>query len=127
MAQAIATETFVMVSDEVGGPGYFPQYLWKLFIDQRYQGRGYGTATLDLIADYFRQAALLDGVKPDPRLADAIELIRAARQPDGRWLQAGPLPGRVWFDVDAPAGEPSKWLTLSAIRVLTWWNSHPAP
>jgi len=46
---------FVMVSDEVGGPGYFPQYLWKLFIDQRYQGRGYGTATLDLIADYFRR------------------------------------------------------------------------
>src|SRR6266545_77131 len=32
-----------------------PQYLWKLFIDQRYQGRGYGTATLDLIAEYFRR------------------------------------------------------------------------
>jgi diamine N-acetyltransferase len=46
---------FVMISDEVGGPGYFPQYLWKLFIDQRYQGRGFGTATLDLIADYFRR------------------------------------------------------------------------
>jgi diamine N-acetyltransferase len=46
---------FVMISDDVGGPGYFPQYLWKLFIDHRYQGRGYGTATLDLIADYFRQ------------------------------------------------------------------------
>jgi diamine N-acetyltransferase len=45
---------FVMISDDVGGPGYFPQYLWKLFIDERYQGRGYGTATLDLIADYFR-------------------------------------------------------------------------
>jgi diamine N-acetyltransferase len=46
---------FVMVSDEVGGRGYFPQYLWKLFVDQRYQGRGYGTATLDLIAEYFRR------------------------------------------------------------------------
>jgi diamine N-acetyltransferase len=46
---------FVMISDDVGGPGYFPQYLWKLFIDERYQGRGYGTATLDLIADYFRR------------------------------------------------------------------------
>jgi len=46
---------FVMVSDEVGGPGYFPQYLWKLFIDRRYQGRGYGTATLGLIAEYFRR------------------------------------------------------------------------
>jgi diamine N-acetyltransferase len=46
---------FVMISDDVGGPGYFPQYLWKLFIDERYQGRGYGTATLDLIVDYFRR------------------------------------------------------------------------
>jgi GNAT superfamily N-acetyltransferase len=46
---------FVMISDDVRGPGYFPQYLWKLFIDQRHQGLGYGTATLDLIADYFRR------------------------------------------------------------------------
>ena len=46
---------FVMISDDVGGPDYFPQYLWKLFIDQRYQRRGYGTATLDLIAEYFRR------------------------------------------------------------------------
>jgi diamine N-acetyltransferase len=46
---------FVMISDDVGGPGYFPQYLWKLFIDERHQGRGYGTATLDVIADYFRR------------------------------------------------------------------------
>jgi diamine N-acetyltransferase len=46
---------FAMISDDVGGPGYFPQYLWKLFIDRRYQGRGYGTATLDLVADYFRR------------------------------------------------------------------------
>ncbi len=46
---------FVMISDEVDGPDYFPQYLWKLFIDERYQGRGYGAATLDLIAEYFRR------------------------------------------------------------------------
>jgi ribosomal protein S18 acetylase RimI-like enzyme len=45
---------FVMISDEVGSPEYFPQYLWKLLIDERYQRRGYGTATLDLIVEYFR-------------------------------------------------------------------------
>ena len=45
---------FVMISDEVGGPGYIPHYLWKLFIDEHYQRRGYGTATLDLIVEYFR-------------------------------------------------------------------------
>ena len=45
---------FVMISDEVAGPGYIPHYLWKLLIDERYQGRGFGTATLDLIVEYFR-------------------------------------------------------------------------
>lgn len=74
-------------------------------------------------AEYFRQAALLDGTAPDPRMADAIELVRAARQPDGTWVQAGRLPGRVWFEVDVPAGEPSKWLTLFGTRVLAWWDS----
>lgn len=45
---------FVMISDEVGAPGYIPQYLWKLLIDERHQRKGYGTATLDLIVEYFR-------------------------------------------------------------------------
>jgi hypothetical protein len=74
-------------------------------------------------AEYFRQACVLDGTTPDPRMADAIELIRAARRSDGTWVQGGRHPGRVWFEVDAPAGEPSKWLTLYAVRVLAWWDS----
>ena len=45
---------FVMVSDEVGAPGYIAHYLWKLLIDERCQRRGYGTAALDLVAEYFR-------------------------------------------------------------------------
>ena len=45
---------FVMISDEVGGPDYIPHYLWKLLIDERYQRQGFGTATLDLIVEYFR-------------------------------------------------------------------------
>ncbi len=45
---------FVMISDEVGSPEYIPHYLWKLLIDARHQRRGYGTATLDLIVEYFR-------------------------------------------------------------------------
>ncbi|MFB9905755.1 squalene cyclase [Allokutzneria oryzae] len=74
--------------------------------------------------EYFRQATQVDGGTPDPRMADAIELIRAARQPDGTWLQARRHPGRVWFEVDAPAGAPSKWLTLFGTRVLAWWDAH---
>ncbi len=77
-------------------------------------------------AEYFREAALLDGVAPDPRMASAVEMVRAARRTDGTWLQARRHPGRVWFEVDVPAGEPSKWLTLSGARVLAWWDAqHP--
>ena len=47
---------FVMIADDVGSPDYFPQYLWKLLIDRDHQRRGYGTAALDLVADYFRRS-----------------------------------------------------------------------
>ena len=73
-------------------------------------------------AEHFRAAALYDGLPPDPRLADAIEVIRAARRPDGTWLQERRHPGRVWFEVDVPPGEPSKWLTFYGTRVLAWWD-----
>jgi hypothetical protein len=73
-------------------------------------------------ADYVRSASLLDGSPPDPRMTDAVEAIRAQRQPDGTWLQAGRHPGRVWFEIDVPAGEPSKWLTFLGTRVLRWWE-----
>jgi hypothetical protein len=72
--------------------------------------------------DYFRAASLHDGKPPDERMADAVEIVRAARQADGTWLQGAPLPGRVWFEVDAAAGRPSKWLTFHALRVLEWWD-----
>lgn len=72
--------------------------------------------------DHLRAAGLHDGTPPDPRLADAVGMLRAARRPDGTWLREPPHPGRVWFDVDAPAGEPSRWLTLLGARVLAWWD-----
>ncbi len=73
--------------------------------------------------DHFRDAALFEGSAPDPRLADAVEVVRAARRPDGTWLQTTPLAGRTWFDVDVAEGEPSRWLTLIGTRVLAWWDA----
>jgi hypothetical protein len=73
--------------------------------------------------EHFRAASLLTGRPPDPRLADAMEAIRVQRQPDGTWRSAGRQPGRVWFETDVPAGEPSRWLTLSGTRVLAWWDA----
>jgi hypothetical protein len=76
-------------------------------------------------ADYFRAASAHDGAAPDPRMAEAIEVIRGKRQPDGTWLQEQRYPGRVWFDIDAPPGEPSRWLTFIGMRVLAWWDGQP--
>jgi diamine N-acetyltransferase len=45
---------FVMIADEVGSPDYIPHFLWKLLIDERFQRQGFGTASLDLIVEYFR-------------------------------------------------------------------------
>lgn len=70
--------------------------------------------------DYFRSAASLTGVAPDPRLSDATQHVRSRRLDDGRWALDWSLPGRVWFDVDDGAGEPSRWVTLRAMRVLAW-------
>ena len=51
---------FVMIADEVDGPEYIAHYLWKLLIDERYQGRGYGRATLDLVVAIFRARGVTD-------------------------------------------------------------------
>ncbi|ARC56661.1 hypothetical protein AS850_06185 [Frondihabitans sp. 762G35] len=76
--------------------------------------------------EYFRRATIHDGGDPDPRLAEAVEAVRAARHPDGTWHQGLRDPGRVWFEVDVPPGEPSPWLTFSARRVLRWTDAAPA-
>ena len=73
--------------------------------------------------DHFLDAAAYDGVTPDPRLAEAIELIRSRRRPDGTWLQEARYPGRAWFEVDVAPGEPSKWVTFYALRALRRWDA----
>jgi hypothetical protein len=66
--------------------------------------------------DYFRSV----GGKPDPRLAEAIQLLRSKRQPDTRWLLENSRPGKVWFELEDGDGNPSRWNTLRALRVLDW-------
>jgi hypothetical protein len=57
----------------------------------------------------------------DPRLDDAIGVVRRARRPDGRWSHRSPYPGRMWFPLERPG--PSRWHTLRALRVLRWHSS----
>ena len=72
--------------------------------------------------DYFRAA----GSAPDPRMAEAVDVVRSKRQPDGRWLLDRIHPGRVHFDVEGEVGGPSRWNTLRALRVLAWWDGAAA-
>jgi hypothetical protein len=72
--------------------------------------------------DYFRSAASLTGDAPDPRLGEAIDHIQSRGREDGTWALDWSPPGRVWFDVDDGEDQPSRWLTLRALRVLKWWG-----
>jgi len=67
--------------------------------------------------DYFRRA----GREPDSRMAEAVDVVKTKQQPDGRWLLDKTYPGRVHFDFEE-VGEPSRWNTLRALRVLDWWE-----
>jgi hypothetical protein len=68
--------------------------------------------------DYLRRS----GAEPDSRMTGAIDTVRSKRQPDGRWSLDRVHPGRVHFAVDGAVGEPSRWNTLRALRVLAWWE-----
>jgi hypothetical protein len=68
--------------------------------------------------DYFRRS----GANPDPRMAEAVEIVQSKRQPDGRWLLDRIHPGQVYFDLEDGVGTPSRWNTLRALRVLEWWT-----
>jgi hypothetical protein len=68
--------------------------------------------------DYFRAA----GDPLDPRLDEAIELLRSKQQPDGRWLLENTHAGAVHFTLEEGDGHPSRWNTLRALRVLRWYE-----
>lgn len=74
--------------------------------------------------DYFRSAGIFDGTAPDERLDEAVAHVRSKRLQEGAWPLERTSGGPVWFAIDSNPGEPSKWLTLRAMRVLKWWDSH---
>ena len=68
--------------------------------------------------EYFRAADVRD-----PRLTEAIELVRSKQQDDGTWLLENTHPGDVHFAMEDGDGKPSRWNTLRADRVLRWWDA----
>jgi len=67
--------------------------------------------------DYFRSADA-----PDRRLGDPIDALESRRRPDGRWPLQQRHPGQTWFEMEE-IGDPSRWNTLRALRVLDWWQA----
>lgn len=55
-------------------------------------------------------------------MEEAVAIVRDRRSDDGTWTQDHRLDADVWFHVDAPVREHSKWVTLQARRVLDWWD-----
>ena len=57
----------------------------------------------------------------DERLNDAIEIVRAGRRADGRWVLQNRYRGKTYFEMER-VGAASRWNTLRALRVLKWWE-----
>jgi len=72
--------------------------------------------------DYFRSA----GDVRDPRMDEAIDVVRSRQQPDGTWLLENTHPGKVHFALEDGDGRPSRWTTLRARRVLSWYDQSAA-
>jgi len=58
------------------------------------------------------------GIVDDPRLNDAVGLFLSKQDDLGRWPLEYSYNGKMWVDVEKK-GQPSKWVTLRAVRVLT--------
>ena len=67
--------------------------------------------------EYLRAA----GEPPDERVAEAIEVVEGNRDPDGRWPLQDVHAGESHVEMEAGEGEPSRWNTLRAMRVLDWF------
>jgi hypothetical protein len=68
--------------------------------------------------EYLRVA----GVVPDERVAEAVKLVESKRDADGRWPLDIQHPGHMPINMDEGEGQPSRWNTLRALRVLSWYS-----
>jgi len=67
--------------------------------------------------DYFQSVR----APRDERLAEAVEIVRARADADGRWPLQHTYSGKTYFSLET-VGRPSRWNTLRALRVLQWWD-----
>ncbi|MDF1520132.1 MAG: hypothetical protein P1P73_06600 [Brevefilum sp.] len=61
------------------------------------------------------------GVPYDPRMNDAVNLLKSKQRKDGTWPVQAKHPGQVHFDMEN-TGTPSRFNTLRALRVLSVYD-----
>ncbi|MFH1640075.1 MAG: nitrogen fixation protein NifH [Chloroflexota bacterium] len=71
------------------------------------------------VTDLLQNVAALTGLGygKDPRLANALKMIREKQDAQGRWLMEYDYTGKMWLNFGAKK-QPNKWVTLRALRVL---------
>ena len=70
------------------------------------------------VLDYLRDA----GVAPDERMAEAIGILESKRDAEGRWPIEHAHHDELPVDMGEREDEPSRWITIKALRVLRWWE-----
>jgi hypothetical protein len=69
--------------------------------------------------DHFRAA----GAARDPRMDEALALIVERRGADGKWPLENSDTDEWVLDMGESEGQPSRWVTLQALRVLRHFNA----
>jgi hypothetical protein len=96
------------VADYPFGRGNKPSSSWFKF------GYPIGYIT-DVLQNLEVLAAL--GQAQNPRLDNALKLVLSKQDEQGRWPLEYSYNGKTWVDIEKK-GQPSKWVTLRALRVL---------
>jgi hypothetical protein len=73
------------------------------------------------VLDYLRAA----GTTPDDRTAEAIGIVESKRGADDRWPLDHAYHDELLVDLGERQGEPSRWITLRALRILRWAEGAP--
>jgi hypothetical protein len=63
------------------------------------------------------------GATPDEQVAEAIELVMSKCDNEGRWPLEVRYPGVMPIEINEGEGQPSRWNTLRALRVLDWYSA----
>jgi hypothetical protein len=66
--------------------------------------------------DYMREAR----PNVDERMTEALDIVESKRDAEGRWPLEVAYHDRLPVDLAEAEGQPSRWITLRALRIRRW-------